>query len=411
MKIGLIPLSSGIDKRDLELKFLYEITKFLKDKDIDAYEFNEKEKFDFTFFLVITGGSEKKFLKIKENINPPYIFIANKYNNSLPATIEINAYLDGIGRIFLWDKKSEKKDLIRTLNVLKLKDELKEKKFGLIGNSSYWLISSTPDLNIVKEKFGIKIENFSIEDFIEKVNKLPEDDNRIEKILIDIKKKVTKLLNIDEKEIKKALKVYVVLDEVIKEKGWDLISMECFKIIEPLNTTGCLALSLLTSKGLISGCEGDIPSTLTMYFMNKISGKEAFMGNIAWIDKDKDKTIDLILAHCTVPISIVNNFLLTTHFETGKGVGIKGFFNKEVGTLVRIGGENLDKIYFSRCKIIDNLNDNNMCRTQILLKTKKDSEYFLKRPIGNHHIFVKGDYTEELSLFSEIFNLKSLSPS
>lgn len=67
------------------------------------------------------------------------------------------------------------------------------------------------------------------------------------------------------------------------------------------------------------------------------------MGNIAWIDREGEKTLDLILAHCTAPLSIVNNYLLTTHFETGKGVGIKGFFNKEIGTLVRIGGKILIK--------------------------------------------------------------------
>lgn len=411
MKIGLLPLSSGSDKRDLELKFISDIKNFLKDKNIESFEYSDKENFDFVFFLVVTGGSEKKFLKIKDNIKPPYIFIANKYNNSLPATIEINAYLEGKGRVFLWDKKSEKKDLIRTLNVLKIKDEFKEKRFGLIGNPSHWLISSAPDFKVVKEKFGIKVESYPVEKFIEKVNEISENDKKIEKIIEEIKKKATKLLNIDDNDIKRALRVYVAMDRLIKENEWDLISMECFKIIEPLDTTGCLALSLLTSEGLISGCEGDIPSTITMYLMKKISGKSPFMGNIAWIDREGEKTLDLILAHCTVPLSIVNNYLLTTHFETGKGVGIKGFFNKEISTLVRIGGKNLDKIYFSRCKIVDNLKDDNVCRTQILLKTNKDSEYFLKRPLGNHHIFVQGDYQDELKLILEIFNLEHLSSS
>lgn len=411
MKIGLIPLSSDSGKRGLELRFINEIKDFLKNREIEASEYDEKEKFDFVFVLVVTGGSERNFLNIKDKIKPPYIFIANKFNNSLPATIEINSYLEGKGRIFLWDKKSEKKDLIRTLNVLKIKDEIKGKKLALIGSPSYWLIASMPDFNIVEDRFGIKLETYPIEKFIEKVNGISQEDERIEKKFKEIKKKVTNLKGVDENDIKKALKVYFTLDELIKEYNWDLISMECFKIIEPLNTTGCLALSLLTSSGLISGCEGDIPSTLTMYILKKISEKEPFMGNIAWIEREGDKTIDLILAHCTVPLSIVNNFILTTHFETGKGVGIKGFFNKKIGTLVRIGGKNLEEIFYSRCKIVDNLNDENMCRTQILLKVKKDSDYFLKRPLGNHHIFVEGDYEEELSLFSEIFNLKPLFPS
>lgn len=52
-----------------------------------------------------------------------------------------------------------------------------------------------------------------------------------------------------------------------------------------------------------------------------------------------------------------------------------------------------------------------MCRTQILVKTNKDSEYFLKKPLGNHHIFVQGDYQDEQKQFQKIFNLKTLSSS
>ena len=156
MKIGLLPLSSDVDKRDLELKFISDIKNFLKDKNIESFEYSDKENFDFVFFLVVTGGSEKNFLKIKDNIKPPYIFIANKYNNSLPATIEINAYLEGKGRVFLWDKKSEKKDLIRTLNVLKIKDEFKEKRFGLIGNPNLFSLNSS----LIFKTFKVLIKSF-----------------------------------------------------------------------------------------------------------------------------------------------------------------------------------------------------------------------------------------------------------
>ena len=49
MKIGLLPLSSGSDKRDLELKFISDIKNFLKDKNIESFEYSDKENFDFVF--------------------------------------------------------------------------------------------------------------------------------------------------------------------------------------------------------------------------------------------------------------------------------------------------------------------------------------------------------------------------
>ena len=404
MRLGLIPLSSDETRRPIELSFLKEVRDFVEKKGIEVEEFKEGEDYDFVIFLVVTGGSERKFLKIHKKFSPPYLFITNKFNNSLPAALEINAYLKGKGRIFLWDKRSEKKDFVRALKTLKLTEEIKGKKMGIIGKPSFWLIASTPDESVVKERFGIDIDFYPIEKFIERVKK--SDDSSIDEILIDLKKKATKITEIDDNELRKALKVYKTTKEIAVERGWDLLSMECFSIIKPLDTTGCVALSLLTSEGITAGCEGDIPSTLTMYIIEKLTERPAFMGNIAWVDRSGEETTDLYFAHCTVPLKMVKSFSLMTHFETGKGVGIKGFFDRSIGTLTRIGGDNLDRMFFARAKIEKNLRSEMMCRTQIVLKVKAKSDYFLKRPIGNHHVFSMGDYTEELELFSEIMKLE-----
>ncbi len=404
MRLGLIPLSSDETRRPIELSFLKEVRDFVEKKGIEVEEFKEGEDYDFVIFLVVTGGSERKFLKIHKKFSPPYLFITNKFNNSLPAALEINAYLKGKGRIFLWDKRSEKKDFVRALKTLKLTEEIKGKKMGIIGKPSFWLIASTPDESVVKERFGIDIDFYPIEKFIERVKK--SDDSSIDEILIDLKKKATKITEIDDNELRKALKVYKTTKKIAVERGWDLLSMECFSIIEPLDTTGCVALSLLTSEGITAGCEGDIPSTLTMYIIEKLTERPAFMGNIAWVDRSGEETTDLYFAHCTVPLKMVKSFSLMTHFETGKGVGIKGFFDRSIGTLTRIGGDGLNRIFFARAKIEKNLRSEMMCRTQIVLKVKAKSDYFLKRPIGNHHVFSMGDYTEELELFSEIMKLE-----
>ncbi len=404
MRLGLIPLSSDETRRPIELSFLKEVRDFVEKKGIKVEEFKEGEDYDFVIFLVVTGGSERKFLNIHKKFSPPYLFITNKFNNSLPAALEINAYLKGKGRIFLWDKRSEKKDFVRALKTLKLTEEIEGKKMGVIGKPSFWLIASTPDESVVKERFGIDIDFYPIEKFIERVKK--SDDSSIDEILIDLKKKANKITEIDDNELRKALKVYKTTKEIAVERGWDLLSMECFSIIKPLDTTGCIALSLLTSEGITAGCEGDIPSTLTMYIMQKLTERPAFMGNIAWVDRSGEETTDLYFAHCTVPLKMVKSFSLMTHFETGKGVGIKGFFDRSIGTLTRIGGDNLDRIFFARAKIEKNLRSEMMCRTQIVLKVKAKSDYFLKRPIGNHHVFSMGDYTEELELFSEIMKLE-----
>jgi len=341
MRLGLIPLSSDETRRHIEVSFIKEVKDFVEKKGIKVEELKEGEDYDFVIFLVVTGGSERKFLNIYKKFSPPYLFITNKFNNSLPAALEINAYLEGNGRIFLWDKKSEKKDLVRSLKTLKLTEEIKGKKMGVIGKPSFWLIASTPSEKVVEERFGIELDFYPMNKFVERVK--GSDDSHIDEILIDLKKKATKITEIDDRELRKALKV---------------------------------------------------------------TERPAFMGNIAWVDREGEETADLYFAHCTVPLKMVKSFSLMTHFETGKGVGIKGFFDRSIGTLTRIGGDSLNRIFFARAKIEKNLRSEMMCRTQIVLKVKAKSDYFLRRPIGNHHVFSIGDYTEELELFSEIMKIK-----
>ena len=40
-----------------------------------------------------------------------------------------------------------------------------------------------------------------------------------------------------------------------------------------------------------------------------------------------------------------------------------------------------------------------MCRTQIRIRMNTPTEYFLKNPLGNHHIMVHGNYEDTLNEF------------
>ena len=60
-------------------------------------------------------------------------------------------------------------------------------------------------------------------------------------------------------------------------------------------------------------------------------------------------------------------------------------------TLVKCGGECLDEYYLSTGTLTENTNYLNMCRTQVRVKLDTPAEYFLRNPLGNHHIMVQGE--------------------
>lgn len=172
--------------------------------------------------------------------------------------------------------------------------------------------------------------------------------------------------------------------------------MSCFKLIEQIDTTGCVALSLLNDDGIIAGCEGDLQSIFTLLAVKALTGKDGFMANPSMINS---RTNELILAHCTVGLKQTERYIIRNHFETEKGIAIQGLLPTGDVTIIKCGGECLDEYYLSTGTLTENTNYINMCRTQVRIRMNTTAEYFLKNPLGNHHIMLHGNYEDTLNEF------------
>ena len=182
----------------------------------------------------------------------------------------------------------------------------------------------------------------------------------------------------------------------LKEKyNLDGLTIRCFDLLDSIKTTSCLSLALLNKKNIVATCEGDIPTMLSMHILNKITNQVGFQANPSRIDKEKS---EMVLAHCTLPLNMCKSFTLDTHFESGIGVAIRGKLEEQKVTIFKLS-RNLKDYYVTTGTIIKNLDENNLCRTQILLKIDDNVEYFLNRPYGNHHVVVYGDYKQDIINF------------
>ena len=131
---------------------------------------------------------------------------------------------------------------------------------------------------------------------------------------------------------------------------------------------------------------------ISMHVINTLTKQCGFQANPSRINVD-DNTI--VLAHCTLPLSMCESYKLNTHFESGIGVAIKGEIKEQEITIFKLA-RNLKDYYVSTGKIITNLNEDNLCRTQIVIKLDDDVKYFLNRPYGNHHIVVLGNHKDKI---------------
>ncbi len=384
MKIKVSTFKSRLQH---SLEFNQEVTRFLsrvEDKLAAPLTLADLEDYDCDLKLIFiqTGGSEGLFLQYFEVLQEPYYLLTNGGNNSLAASLEILSYLNKIGKKGEILHGSEEyiakriKDLACISRTIKV---LKETKLGVVGNPSDWLISSVPDYSLVQKKMGLSLIDIPLSQIEEKAVKPHFSSLQIK----DFKA-------YGPKDMESSIHIFDALDEIVKEYGLSGATIRCFDLLTSLKATGCLALAELNKRGIIGTCEGDVMAMITMLIARLLTNQSSFQANPSRIDTDNNC---ITFAHCTVPFDMLEEYKLDTHFESGIGVAIKGEMKKGKVTIFRISSD-LKHYFVSSGILMNNLNEKNLCRTQINVRLDRSVTELLKTPCGNHHIIIYGDYAD-----------------
>ncbi len=395
MKVNIYPILSSLHDNNFIESERNKLLESLASR--TGYSFNVVplnklyEDCDLALILVESGGSENQFLKNIVKFKAPYILLTFGHNNSLAASLEILTYLrrnNLKGEVLHGDNEYIAKRIIELANKIAHPDRL-----GVIGKPSDWLISSNVDYKEVKERFNIELVDISTQELINEIKKHNED-------LAPSMFKAT--FNYD--ELKKAYHIYLALLNLVNRYNLKGFTIRCFDLLDTVHSTACLALSLFNDEGIIGTCEGDIPSLLGMFFIRHLLHKPSFQANPSRIDVINN---EIILAHCTIPLKMTKSYKFDTHFESKIGVGIKGEMDETDVNIFRIS-PTLDSFVCLSGKIKENLNELNLCRTQIKIKLNDDITYFLKRSLGNHHLIIYGDNKDKIREYLLNFGLKEV---
>lgn len=349
---------------------------------------------------VRTGGTEGIFKKLFPNLGGRILLLTSGKSNSLAASLEILSYLKQNGRSgeVIHGSTSYMASRINTLiKVEEARRKLQGCRLGCIGQPSDWLISSIADQDAVKRKLGIEIVDIPIEELIEDV--LSERAYTLSDDIISLRDRILcQAPDSVGRYADGAIRIYAVLKEITERYNLSGLTIRCFDLLEPLGNTGCLALALLNAEGIPAGCEGDMPALLTMSIGKAVTGQCGFQANPSHIDPE---TGEMLLAHCTVPFDMIGKYSFNTHYESGIGVALHGDLPEGKATICKVSGD-LSRTFCIKAELIRNQYENNLCRTQIILKPENHANcigYFLNGPIGNHHIVFTGDHTATLTAF------------
>ncbi|MCD8092029.1 MAG: fucose isomerase [Bacteroides sp.] len=401
MVINLITFASLLHRqasvRSSHEVILTELEKYFIVNLIDYQDINKLSPDDFSVIFVATGGVERLVIQHFEQLPRPAILLADGMQNSLAAALEISSWLRSRGM------KSEilhgeLPEIIKRIIVLHSNFMAQRSLFGMrigvIGAPSNWLIASNVDYLLSKRRWGVEYVDIPLEHIYENYEQTTDDE--VGEACASLAGKALACREATPEDMIKAMRLYRAVKKVVEEENLSAITLSCFRLIEQTGTTGCLALALLNDEGIIAGCEGDLQSIFTMLAVKVLTGKPSFMVNPSLINA---RTNEIVLAHCTVGITQAEKFIIRNHFETESGIGIQGLMPTGDVTIVKCGSESLDEYYLATGTLTENTNYINMCRTQVRIKLNSPADYFLKNPLGNHHIMLHGNYEKILDEF------------
>ena len=332
-----------------------------------TYEFRGNDYADYgshtlSLIYVRTGGTEGIFQQLLpqllEKSQRPFYLLTSGKSNSLAASMEILSYLqqhDLRGEII----HGSAEYIARKIRVLEKVGEARQwldgARLGIIGKPSDWLISSQADYEVVRQRLGIELVDIPMQELLDSV---VDGD------------------------------IYGALKTLIGRHRLQGFTLRCFDLLTALRDTGCMALAKLNAEGYVAGCEGDVPAMLSMMMVRSLLGVSGFQANPARIDPEKG---EMLFAHCTIPLDMVERYELDTHFESGIGTGIRGYMKEGPVTIFKLSGD-LTRHFIAEGQLVRNESKPDLCRTQqvISLSDKRQADYFLTQPIGNHHIIMPG---------------------
>ncbi len=364
---------------------------------LEGPDFSSYGRGGLDLIYVRTGGTEGIFKSLLPTLRKdrPFRLLTSGMSNSLAASMEIMSYLNNEGlKGEILHGSAEY--LRRRIHLLAAAEEARGKlsgqRLGVVGAPSDWLISSACDYGTARRNLGVELVDIPMQRLLDGIEAAGEGE-------------YTEYQSVKCKEGREAAikasipvadNIYRVLRQLITEERLDGLTIRCFDLLGAVRNTGCLALARLNSEGFTATCEGDVPAMLSMAVSRAVNGCSGFQCNASRMDTTGRR---ILFAHCTLPLSMASEYNFDTHFESGIGVGIHGVIPEGPVTVFKLSPDQ-SRCFVSDAKIVANEYGENLCRTQVLVEFPEGStvieDYFLRRPIGNHHIIIPGSHGEVL---------------
>ncbi len=299
--------------------------------------------------------------------------------------------------------------------------------YGVGGSRCMGMYTAKIDPSEWMSRFGVDVDGFEQVDIIRRSKKY--SDKQAKKFLFWMKKEFGGVEVRDEVMVAQ-IKLYFVLREVIKEKGYDFISVKCLPEMPSCYTTFCVAHALLNDTSndgfsencsFVAACEADSNGALTMQILNNITGGTTMFTDVLYYDYE-----DNMIRMCNCG-SQPTDFAKSRKDVIWVTEGLREFYWKIGGACPRYVGKpgNVTMARLSRVNRkyvmlittgealdmpLEKINETNSQQPHVFVRPDCSQENFINSLRSNHIHVVEGNYREELVTACEVLGIETILP-
>ena len=287
-----------------------------------------------------------------------------------------------------------------------IKEKIHNFKIGKIGSHPDGFDTCKYDQKKLIGLCGIKVDEIEIDTFLKNSKKVKSEE--IEPTLNKLKKTISSIKYVNQKELILSLKLENSLKKIQEDGSYNAFALRCWpEMFTEYGGAICAPASMLTENKVPCACEADVYGAVTQLILQEVSGQPVFLTDIVDIDIDDDTGV---FWHCgQAPLSMCNPKIkptATIHSNRKMPLLFEFPLKEGIVTMMRISQSfGKQKMVVSKGKMIDRPLP--FTGTSGVIKFDSDSKQVLNDIISfglEHHIAITyGDHVELLSeLASEL---------
>jgi L-fucose isomerase-like protein len=348
--------------------------------------------------FVASGGTSTAVFEASKSASRAYLVYHEEHNSLASATnaASMLGYYGVSARLLSLEEFERLAP--RLSRAVKALEALGRSRILVVGGLPRWTARTGADEQ-VKKQLGVEVVVVSMS---EAKRLLEKHANEAKKLAEELAAGASKV-EVDAKGVEAASGFYYALRDLAEKYKTDALAVKCFDMLEDFGFTGCIGVAEFTARNGIAACEADIHAAVAMKALKHLAGSDPWVGNVSYVGSGK-----LELSHCVISRRLVKSYELTTHFESGLPVSIRGFV-EEGSEATIVGYNSLKKLWrVIKARVArGSPTSRHKCRTQVLFEVPESaSKAILEEPIEGHYVVVFRDVFEEARLFGELAGLR-----